>query len=783
MYTTSLSRPYMLRVSSRTWLRDSHDLFDYETHQHVKVSHFATSCPLKVLRNDSEVSVIDYNNNVDREHDHLLNIVCNRNGDYIVAPAEKIQGSLLSPQKLWLIVRTLPSQRYALQENDIIKLGRFRLRVKQLVAGPNVETPDSSSDHTMGYSDSGYNCDETNDSQIVKLFDGVIPDKTITFEEQCNIQCRICLSEGYLHYPSSDNTPNTTPANNSSNDTSLDVDSGSGKMDIYSHPINSNTSSLDPSVQDTSIDNLEKRATFESDRLICACECKGSIKYVHVECLRKWIDSKWSLRGEDPLPSIVFIKEVSCELCKTNYPCFIRQNGELIQIVKMPKMQTPFLVLENTTPQAVRGVHLVSMRDSKDLKLGRGHESDLRIPDVSISRYHANIRYENGQFYLEDHDSKFGTLVAMKRSRIVSSDEPLAVQVGRSVINLTVDKSLPYFEKTWLTLTPSNPPADYTNFEAPNAGNHNVDMNLNSAPVFGSQAVNGMIPTPNLVNVNNIPNVNNMVSGSIIANGGNMTNGNNIANGGNMNNGNFGNPINITNLTGGPNGVNVHPQGMGSNSSIGIDLMEHPMHPSGYMTFYQPSYTNPVHIPSPNNSNSISSRSNNFTFQPGSNTPTASANINNGNVAAGHPLPSPSSRVSPLNDLYWGCLREAARQRFDPHALDGLANNRLNSFRLNPLTSSRNMGNTSPMNGTSMMSNGNTMMSNSAQMNPGSSSSSGMGMNNSGEDLDMLLPDTVFIANWNNLPTRNLDLNGDTSTSALEHRHSSQDLDKPITRI
>lgn len=47
---------------------------------------------------------------------------------------------------------------------------------------------------------------------------------------------------------------------------------------------------------------------------------------------------------------------------------------------------------------------------------GRGHESDVRIPDVSISRYHATIRFVEGHFQLEDHNSKFGTLVSLRKA-------------------------------------------------------------------------------------------------------------------------------------------------------------------------------------------------------------------------------------------------------------------------------------------------------------------------------------------------------------------------------
>lgn len=61
-----------------------------------------------------------------------------------------------------------------------------------------------------------------------------------------------------------------------------------------------------------------------------------------------------------------------------------------------------------------------------NFKFGRGHESDLRINDISVSRCHAIIKFKEGEtatattpntparFYLEDNLSKFGTLVLIR---------------------------------------------------------------------------------------------------------------------------------------------------------------------------------------------------------------------------------------------------------------------------------------------------------------------------------------------------------------------------------
>jgi hypothetical protein len=49
-----------------------------------------------------------------------------------------------------------------------------------------------------------------------------------------------------------------------------------------------------------------------------------------------------------------------------------------------------------------------------NFKLGRGHDSDLRYNDISMSRVHAKIQFNNGKWLLQDNDSKFGTLVLVK---------------------------------------------------------------------------------------------------------------------------------------------------------------------------------------------------------------------------------------------------------------------------------------------------------------------------------------------------------------------------------
>lgn len=92
--------------------------------------------------------------------------------------------------------------------------------------------------------------------------------------------------------------------------------------------------------------------------------------------------------------------------------------GVLHDLVNYQKPQGNFIVLQSLEQEknTSRIIHVIKPTPAKDIfKLGRGHESDLRINDISVSRLHSKIKFENGSFLLEDNTSKFGTLVLIKQ--------------------------------------------------------------------------------------------------------------------------------------------------------------------------------------------------------------------------------------------------------------------------------------------------------------------------------------------------------------------------------
>jgi hypothetical protein len=62
-------------------------------------------------------------------------------------------------------------------------------------------------------------------------------------------------------------------------------------------------------------DNFE-----EDDPLISPCHCIGSLKYIHLRCLKEWLNSKVNLKMAETYTYISWEK-LECELCKSSLSC------------------------------------------------------------------------------------------------------------------------------------------------------------------------------------------------------------------------------------------------------------------------------------------------------------------------------------------------------------------------------------------------------------------------------------------------------------------------------
>lgn len=288
---------------------------------------------------------------------HPLVRVTKRNGAFWIDRIACAEAQAYS-KRLWMVVRDVSPNGHKLSENDVLKLGRFKFRIRQLV------TSEDGQQTNLGLED---------DSSILDC----LADTNV--EDMDSKTCRICLLEG----PGDD------------------------------------------------------------DPLVTPCMCKGSIEHVHLNCLRHWVSTRLSL--PDSQLGSYYYRSLACELCKATYPAYFVHESKRLPLIELPQTKPPYVVLESmgrNTRARNEGLHVVSLAE-KPLSLGRGHSSDVCMSDVSISRCHATIRFEKGDFLLQDNDSKFGTLVAMKRAWQLEASRPISLQFGRTLLSLSLTTSSP----------------------------------------------------------------------------------------------------------------------------------------------------------------------------------------------------------------------------------------------------------------------------------------------------------------------------------------------------
>lgn len=179
--------------------------------------------------------------------------------------------------------------------------------------------------------------------------------------------------------------------------------------------------------------------------LLSICNCTGSMQFVHHKCLKTWLSYKFSIKRQDHLVSYYW-KSFECEICKASYPSSIR-HGEreyLLADVELPPSTNNYLVLETLfkSKSFSKAIHVLMPVESKStFKIGRGHEVDVKIADMTVSRTHASIIMTEKGFALEDNQSKFGTLVLLKdEPQEIDADNGLTVQIDRTMVTFSLSQ-------------------------------------------------------------------------------------------------------------------------------------------------------------------------------------------------------------------------------------------------------------------------------------------------------------------------------------------------------
>lgn len=168
-----------------------------------------------------------------------------------------------------------------------------------------------------------------------------------------------------------------------------------------------------------------------TDPLMRACrECRGSVQYVHLSCLRRWS----SPQGSGRVPA-------QCPTCKRDLRADVQEK------LVMP----PALLLEiYWSHHRQRRCQWVTFAARNTATIGKMEDNDVVIPDHTVSRRHARIEYTGGKFVLHDTQSSRGSFAPIRSPLKLAWGQEVCMTVGKSVLTLTPKLSWFFFLTRWL---------------------------------------------------------------------------------------------------------------------------------------------------------------------------------------------------------------------------------------------------------------------------------------------------------------------------------------------
>lgn len=80
---------------------------------------------------------------------------------------------------------------------------------------------------------------------------------------------------------------------------------------------------------------LESDFTIENP-LVTPCKCTGSLKHIHLECIRLWTNSK-RVSYEEPGLKSWFWSDLVCEICKSKLLLQMWVNNKLMELLDIQR--------------------------------------------------------------------------------------------------------------------------------------------------------------------------------------------------------------------------------------------------------------------------------------------------------------------------------------------------------------------------------------------------------------------------------------------------------------
>ena len=470
---TLLLSNYRISVNTETWGREACELIDYDSEHLYKDSFkveengYIYRCNNNVFFSNKEIKD-DIEKTQDKKNNHqkLLkieendtNFIIKRN-DY----SKDTTGNLTSVNSAWFLLKqskmNYKSNRYKIHQGEIIKIGRITTRIKEIKfdKGKNFNTIESTKvdkNNNNNNNKNSINTSKNSNKFILKNID----DDIIIQKNNNNNPSNNVYSERTIDMINQRNT--TDPdfqekiqilSLNNNNDKTKTLNAASRKNKI-SNPKHKKKDKV------CRICYMEEEDALNNP-IVQPCRCSGSCRYVHLNCLKQWINTKSCLKvDENELCSVYLFTESECELCKAKLPDLVDHNGKYYSLLDFSDEFKNYLILESLTldKENNKFLYIICLDNNGEIKLGRGQACDILLSDVSVSRIHSKLIVEGKNIYIEDNDSKFGTLILVQSPTIKMAENlPLHLQVGRTYFKFLLEKKKNFFSCCEASVNPNS---------------------------------------------------------------------------------------------------------------------------------------------------------------------------------------------------------------------------------------------------------------------------------------------------------------------------------------
>ena len=467
-----------LSIKCSIWERETYELIDYYSKETID-TRFKVNSSGVISRNNKQISFIPGESNPEASSD-LIRIRKNESdGRFIIDCGEwsKDLAQLVDEQGAFMVYRgisikqlnnNLNNRYYKLSQGDIIKIGRIYFKVLDIhLKSYNADIKSNADSTIRGTIIRSSSCNSivVNGQEIIKGAFSPNQNKKDAVD--------LCLSGNANLNQNNNSLFVIEKTNKKENESANKIISKVGSTkELFSMTKKNNKKTKDKveknNKNEKKVDeknemdgNNQKNKsnricricygddTTSENPLICPCICKGSMKYIHYECLKNWLNSKIeediSVDSENPEVEVISYnrKDISCELCKEKLPDYVKHNDRYYNISFYKPKFEEFVVLESmrADKHKAKFIHIISYDKKSSINIGRANECELSISELSVSRFHCIIHKDEGELFLEDNSSKFGTLVLIQNNNMYMNDYvPLKVQTNKTYIKFKIVK-------------------------------------------------------------------------------------------------------------------------------------------------------------------------------------------------------------------------------------------------------------------------------------------------------------------------------------------------------